>query len=695
MNITVLFAVTLFLAAAFFVTYSEPNESDAADIINTWNCGPDGSSSVTATLSKEGVLTVSGTGYMDNYDVPDIGESMAPWHDGYMMDIMSVIVESGVKSIGDFAFVYSDLETVIIHDGVESIGAGVFGECDNLKFIEIPGTVKSIGDYAFAYSGLETVIIHDGVESIGGYAFGDCTDLKSIEMPGTVKSIGEEAFKRCDNLKSIEIPGTVKSIGKEAFAYSGLESVTIFNGMETIDYGAFLHCHSLKSIEIPSTVKSIGVGAFAYSGLETVTIPEGVESIGAWAFGECDNLESIEIPGTVKSIGDFAFSYSGLESVTIPNGVESIGDFAFAYSGLETVIIHDGVKSIGGYAFCDCIDLKSIEIPGTLRSIGDSAFIGCTDLISVTVTGKYTGADGTTGKYFGNRAEANWKLPGMSDAVKYLFLPDIYSSEYAPSNIAGAEGRELTYRGIKFTFNAESDWETDGYKVSLTRGTGISGFRYSIDDGPTVSVSELFYVPQGSSFVITAMPLIGYTFDRWSAGGQDSSVQNSKSNPLTVSEVTDNISLIASGYLIQHTVVFDYGSDCTIYVNGSPIPLSSSPLTVTYSGELTFTVNTPEGYSAHPSVISGTVDISLQADGRYRISDIRSDVLVNITAQTDGSIGSGSSNSNIIGSNGSDTDSGSNTSYLAPAVIVSVFLSGITAAAVAKFGLFGIKLFGK
>ncbi|MDR1404486.1 MAG: hypothetical protein LBJ20_02820, partial [Candidatus Methanoplasma sp.] len=259
-----------------------------------------------------------------------------------------------------------------------------------------------------------------------------------------------------------------------------------------------------------------------------------------------------------------------------------------------------------------------------------------------------------------------------------------YHQTVKPSvDLSGEETEDLTDQDLTLEINT--------YSVTLTSETGISGFRYSIDGIPEVYADGYFDIPHGSSFEITALLREGYAFSEWSVLYPESLIYGSKENPLAVSEVTDVISLMASGYLIQYNVTFDSGSYYTVYAeNGSPV---SRPITVGDNGELTFTVNTPEGYFAYPSVISGTADIAPQADGRYKISDIRSDVRVNITANA---ISDNGNTDNGTGGNGSDTDSGnSSTSYWVPAVIAAAFIGCIAAVPIAKFGLFGIKLFGK
>ena len=286
---------------------------------------------------EDGVLTISGTGDMTNYDT----SSEAPW--GYRRLITTLVIEDGVTSVGDYSFTCcSALTSVTIPSSVTFIGRAAFENCDNLTNITIP----------------------NGVTSIRDYAFDDCNILTSVTIPGSVTSIGSAAFSGCSNLTSITIPDSVTSIGDYAFnGCSSLASITISDGITSIEDYAFAWCSSLTSI----------------------TIPDNVTSIGNCAFSGCSSLASITIPYGVTYIGFFAFNgCSGLTSITIPDSVTLIGEHAFYdCSNLTSVTISDSVTTICDAAFSGCSSLTSITIPDSVASIKKSAFAGCSNLTDV------------------------------------------------------------------------------------------------------------------------------------------------------------------------------------------------------------------------------------------------------------------------------------------------------------------------
>lgn len=66
--------------------------------------------------------------------------------------------------------------------------------------------------------------------------------------------------------------------------------------------GAFMYREELKEIEIPSAIEKINYDAFANTGLEKVTLNEGLKELDAYAFANNENLKELAIPKSVKKI---------------------------------------------------------------------------------------------------------------------------------------------------------------------------------------------------------------------------------------------------------------------------------------------------------------------------------------------------------------------------------------------------------
>jgi len=434
----------LLLIAAMFVMCFAMSMTASAETI-TGECGAEGDN-VTWTLDIEvGSLVINGTGAMKDY-----GYGSSPFYEN--LTIKSVVIETGVTSIGNSAFYgCTSLANIEIPDSVITIGDSAFSGCTGLASIEIPNSVTTIGARAFSHctglanteipdsvttigdsafygcTGLANIEIPDSVTTIGDSAFHGCTGLANIEIPDSVTTIGDSAFSGCTGLANIEIPDSVTTIGDSAFSgCTGLASIEIPDSVTTIGDSAFSGCTGLANIEIPDSVTSIGIGPFLMcTSLESLTvdennlyyssdeygalfnkdktelicypcnaeadlyvIPSTVKTISPFAFAANDSVKEITIPEGVKEIGPGAFYLSNLKEITIPEGVKEIGYLAFAYSNFEKINLPSSLEKIGHDAFLLCILLNDVVLPENLAVIESGAFIACESLTDITVLSK-------------------------------------------------------------------------------------------------------------------------------------------------------------------------------------------------------------------------------------------------------------------------------------------------------------------
>ncbi len=368
--------------------------ADAVEIVKSGSCG----TNVNYSLDSDGVLTISGTGEMNDDDY-----SSVPWYSN-QDTIKTVIIEKGVASIGDYAFCgCRSLTSVTIPDSVMSIGSFSFLDCHSLTSVTIPNSVTNIGESAFD----------------------NCTSLTSVEFcdNSQLKSIGISAFINCRALKSINFGenNQLIDIGYRAFANcQSLVSITIPDNVRQIKYWTFMNCFSLASVTFGDSVTYIGGAAFnGCNSLVSIEIPDSVTHIDEEAFSNCHFLSSITIPDHVI-IGSDLFSSTAYykDENNWTDGVLYIGNHLIAakrdISG--SYVIKDGTKTISGYAFAGCESLTSVTIPNSVTSIGDSAFSECTSLTSITIPNSVTyigehAFDDTA--YYNN--ENNW-----TDGVLYI-----------------------------------------------------------------------------------------------------------------------------------------------------------------------------------------------------------------------------------------------------------------------------------
>ena len=205
---------------------------------------------------ETGTLTISGTGDMKDYEQVYNGDadysfsSSSPWSN--CDDIKSVIIESGVTSIGKCAFVgCKNLSGILIPNSINDIGDLAFRNCNGLTSISIPDSVSVINPDKFAYcSNLTSISIPNSITGIGWGAFRGCKSLENIIIPqSVVLYIGESAFGDCSSLTSVIIPQGITRIGDKTFSGCyNLTNIMLPKSIDEIDWYAFENCDSLTDI---------------------------------------------------------------------------------------------------------------------------------------------------------------------------------------------------------------------------------------------------------------------------------------------------------------------------------------------------------------------------------------------------------------------------------------------------------------
>ena len=372
---------SIFLALLVLVLWAGFAMPAQADVVMEGYSGD-----LTWRLDSDGVLTISGSGAMQNFS----SSGSAPWYN-YRSQIRQATIGEGVTSVGNYAFTGSSVQGISIPASVTEIGAYAFDGCSSLTNISvntgnsnfssvsgvlfdkaqttlirypggksgsysgIPGSVTSIGDRAFYSCRVTGVTIPAGVASIGDYAFYSCTSLTRLDMPDSVTSMGSHVCDGCTALTSASLSSGLAGIG----AYT-------FNKCSALSY---------------------------------VTIPEGITSIGEAAFYQCTKLQSLSLPQSLREIGNSAFYLTGLTSLDLPDGVTSLGSSAFyGCSSLRSFIIPTGVSQISNSLFYNCYNLASITLPDSITSISSSVFSGCSSLAEIRFYGTESQWDSITGK---------------------------------------------------------------------------------------------------------------------------------------------------------------------------------------------------------------------------------------------------------------------------------------------------------
>ena len=327
----------------------------------------------------------------------------------------------------------------------------------------------------------------------------------------------------------------------------------------------------------------------------TYTIPNSVTSIGLLAFYGCSKLTSIVIPDSVTSVGDAAFDHcSGLTSVAIPNSVVSIGIGTFQRcSSLTSVMIGSGVTSIENYDFSFCSSLTSVVIPDNVTSIGFSAFYSCSGLTSVTI------GSGVTS--IGDKAF----YTSITEAYFYGNAPSIgndvfYSSTVTVYFIEGAKGFTLpTWGG----YHSATFIPADALTVTFTAGNG----GLINPSGTTQTIIQIL-VPCKDCKPVTATPIGGYYFVKWTGSGGFTSTEN----PLTVKNVTTDMNIIAN---FAPIVPQNYSLIFSVNPTSSGTTTPSGTITVSSGVSQNITATATSGYkfvkwTAFPALNANIADVN-------------------------------------------------------------------------------------
>ena len=324
---------------------------------------------VSYSISDDGVLTISGTGAMNNFTYKsDISD--CPWH-GVRYALKKIVVKEGVTSIGSYAFSF-DL---------------------SVTDVTLPSSLKTIGNDAFlGCHGLTSVVIPEGVTSIGAYAFWRCTSLQTITVPASATKFGDHAFDTREyydgsyhtQLTDIYYGGSRQQWYDAGGGDAALTDVTVhFNGTtgDIIDGG---QCgdSAFWKLDKDYTLTIYGTGAmydyypddngyltspWINFDVKKIDVQEGITTIGAYAFCYTVNATALSLPDSLTTIGQDAFCCYGGTEIVVPDKVTSIGDFAFnTCKNLQTITLPAGLQNIG-ICLIECDALKTINFGGTME----------------------------------------------------------------------------------------------------------------------------------------------------------------------------------------------------------------------------------------------------------------------------------------------------------------------------------------
>lgn len=324
--------------------------------------------------------------------------------------------------------------------------ADIYNKCyissEAFKTLKITAgeTVKSISG---SKKNLETLVLADTVKTIGKYAFRNLTKLSSVTFSASLETIGEYAFDGCESLTVFNAPSSLKTIEYSAFANSGLETVTLNEGLESIlgkdnNWNAYpgpFENTKIKTLKVPSTVTKVCVFG-RISSLETLYISadflnsvytrNGSTSVrrlfltgGSLSMIDLfDDFYEVHFASGVTSTNTYKLYSNALivneSNVQISVPDDYVGEYVtsesavtgkfvaendmiyYSYNGRKILVRYTGEKTVieasdlSGItdiyrpAFCKT-NITSVTLPSSVKNIGEKAFEICKSLSTVYI----------------------------------------------------------------------------------------------------------------------------------------------------------------------------------------------------------------------------------------------------------------------------------------------------------------------
>lgn len=242
-----------------------------------------------------------------------------------------------------------EVKDLIIPDGITEIKDCAFYHCYSLESVTLPSNTKLIGRYAFGECKNLKRINLNNVSEIQEYAFQTCERLESVYVPSSVVnwSWHWSAFKGCTGITSVEFhcPKTERWFSE----LKSLEEIIIGNEVKTIGSSSFYYCPNLTNIIMGDSVTKIEDDAFAAcQALTSITIPSKVNSIGISCFSGCDGLKEMRFYTTSAPSCSDLFGGEGWASFYYENLILYVHDYAVEsfkehpiWSNFQSLVVYE------------------------------------------------------------------------------------------------------------------------------------------------------------------------------------------------------------------------------------------------------------------------------------------------------------------------------------------------------------------
>ncbi|WP_165777203.1 leucine-rich repeat protein [Bifidobacterium primatium] len=293
----------------------------------------------------------------------------------------------GLKTIGDSAFLQTNLTEVVLPKSLETVSHAAFMSMAGLKSVDLGGTVTVSGSAFYSDPVLTDINMrpeYARLKTFGSLAFGQSAAIRSLDFPDSVTDLGGDAFSNITSLKSVHLGAGITTGVEGVFTGAnelaeitvsdknpvfsatgnvlyqnktdGLHLVlsapgnptteyTVKDGTVAIDAQAFRNNHTLRKLTLPASLKSTTTGSFnSADALEEVVFPDGFErSKSSFLFAE--GLKYVEFGTKTKSIADEFWGHRPTHLV-VRGGVNGSYSGGIMAEGMQTAYFGKGMTNV-------------------------------------------------------------------------------------------------------------------------------------------------------------------------------------------------------------------------------------------------------------------------------------------------------------------------------------------------------------
>ncbi len=316
-----------------------------------------------------GTLTVKKSENLDDsnvmWDFYTSSDAQSLWYGNGIKvpNIKTIIIEDGIKNIGEFVFSGTGIKEIFIPESVNTISKNAFVNCSSLLSIYYMGetlpegsselNIASANLYAKTTTAIDTDgsywmqnanndilawSLNNGELFVGGddemLDFGKASDapwygakdsITSVKVASNIVSLSKYFVSGYTNVTKISLPAVLKKIPQSAF-----ENTAIVNQMSKYEKGMLVIDGHLIKVDparrntpefvITATVYGYVNGSIRDNG---ELIRSSIINIADGAFSRCDKIENLVVANTVKYINAEALKGTNLKKIFVDNSKES------------------------------------------------------------------------------------------------------------------------------------------------------------------------------------------------------------------------------------------------------------------------------------------------------------------------------------------------------------------------------------